>query len=56
MAQWLKSMPHKHRAWDVIPRTHAKMSGMGINAYNASTGEVETGRFLELTGQPVEFY
>ena len=41
---------YQHKNPGLTPRTHIKKLGVVVLIYNPTTREVETGRFLELTG------
>lgn len=53
MAQTVKHLPQKSEDFSLMFRTYVKKLGVVACAWNPRAGEVETGRFLGLAGQPV---
>jgi hypothetical protein len=52
MDQVVKYLFYKHTNLRWIPRTFVKKPGVIVYACNPSSGETDTSRSLELTGQP----
>lgn len=45
-------MPDTQKALSLLSRTHVEKLGLVTHAWNPTAGELETGRFLGLPGQP----
>lgn len=45
-------MPDTQKALSLLSRTHVEKLGLVTHAWNPTAGELETGGFLGLPGQP----
>lgn len=53
LAGLVKCFLFRHEDWGGIPSTHIHNPDMVVHVCHSRTGKVETGEYLELTGQPV---